>query len=104
MKYTSILILYIICFNIIGNKILSFAEVDVISTITKDDESELCDAIKKLNKNGGIIYINTPVINISSKCQVQLSGSKAGGLVGMKQPNGQYPSLNFKRLGMKRKN
>ena len=104
MKYTSILFLYIISFNLIGNKILSFAETDAISTITKDDESELCDAIKKLNKNGGTIYINTPVINISSKCQVQLSGSKAGGLVGVKQSNGQYPSLNFKKVRNEKKN
>ena len=103
MKYTSILFLYIISFNLIGNKILSFAETDAISTITKDDESELCDAIKKLNKNGGTIYINTPVINISSKCQVQLSGSKAGGLVGVKQSNGQYPSLNFKKVRNEKK-
>ena len=103
MKYTSILFLYIISFNLIGNKILSFAETDAISTITKDDESELCDAIKKLNKNGGTIYINTPVINISSKCQVQLSGSKAGGLVGVKQSNGQYPSLNFKNVRNEKK-
>ena len=103
MKYTSLLYLYIISFNLIGNKILSFAENDAISTITKDDESELCDAIKKLNKNGGTIYINTPVINISSKCQVQLSGTKEGGLVGMKQPNGQYPSLNFKKVRNEKK-
>jgi len=103
MKYTSILFLYFISFNLIGNKILSFAETDAISTITKDDESELCDAIKKLNKNGGTIYINTPVINISSKCQVQLSGSKAGGLVGLKQSNGQYPSLNFKKVRNEKK-
>ena len=103
MKYTSILFLYIISFNLIGNKILSFAETDAISTITKDDESELCDAIKILNKNGGTIYINTPVINISSKCQVQLSGTKAGGLIGVKQPNGQYPSLNFKKVRNEKK-
>ena len=37
--------------NLIGNKILSFAETDAISTITKDDESELCDAIKIISIN-----------------------------------------------------
>ena len=102
MKYTSILILSIISLNLftsktLGNKIFSFAETDAISTITKDDESALCNAIKTLNKSGGTIYINTPVINMSSKCQIQLSGSSGGGLVGMKQSNGQYPSLNFKK-------
>ena len=102
MKYTSILILSIISLNLftsktLGNKIFSFAETDAISTITKDDESALCNAIKTLNKSGGTIYINTPVINLSSKCQIQLSGSSGGGLVGMKQSNGQYPSLNFKK-------
>ena len=103
MKYTSILFLYIISFNLIGNKILSLGENDAITTITKDDESELCNAVKTLIKTGGTIYINTPVINISSKCQVQLSGTKEGGLVGMKQPNGQYPSLNFKKVRNEKK-
>jgi len=102
MKYSSALILSIISLNLftsktLGNKILSFGENDAISTITKDDESALCEAIKKLNKSGGIIYINTPVINMSSKCQIQLSGSSAGGLVGMKQSNDKYPVLNFKK-------
>ena len=58
MKYNSVLILSIISLNLLnsktlGNKILSFGENDAISTITKDDESELCEAIKKLNKSGG---------------------------------------------------
>jgi hypothetical protein len=102
MKYTSILFLYIISLNFIisrnlGNKMLSFGENDAITTITKDDESELCNAVKTLIKTGGTIYINTPVINMSSKCQIQLSGTSAGGIVGMKQTNGQYPSLNFKK-------
>jgi len=102
MKYTSILILSIISLNLftsktLGKKMLSFGEDDAISTITKDDESALCEAIKILNKSGGTIYINTPVINFSSKCQIQLSGSTAGGLVGMKQSNDQYPVFNFKK-------
>ena len=70
MKYTSILILSIISLNLftsktLGKKMLSFGEDDAISTITKDDESALCEAIKILNKSGGTIYINTPVINFS---------------------------------------
>ena len=76
---------------------LSIEGNDSISTITKDDESELCNAIETLKKTGGTIYINTPVINMTSKCQIQLSGTLAGGIVGIKQSNGQYPSLNFKK-------
>jgi len=76
---------------------LSIGENDAISTITKDDESELYNAVQTLNKSGGIIYINTPVINMTSKCQILLSGTSAGGIVGIKQSNGQYPSLNFKK-------
>ena len=76
---------------------LSIGENDAISTITKDDESELFNAVETLKKTGGTIYINTPVINMTSKCQIQLSGTLAGGIVGIKQSNGQYPSLNFKK-------
>ena len=57
---------------------LSYSETNAISTIGKDEESSLCDIITKLNKNGRAIYINTPFINIISKCQVQLNGSKQG--------------------------
>ena len=100
MKYISLVLLFMISFNtfsskFLENNLLSFGENDAIATITKDDESSLCEAVKKLNKNGGTIFINTPVINLSSKCQIQLSGSTAGGIVGMKQSNDEYPVLNF---------
>ena len=36
----------------------------IITIITSDDESALRDALLILWKFGGIIYINTPVINI----------------------------------------
>ena len=68
-----------------------------ITTITEDDELALRDAVKKLNKNGGTIYINTPVINIKTKDKIQLTGSNPGGLVGIKQSNGEYPRIDFKQ-------
>ncbi len=44
--------------------LVSLADESAIATITKDSESELLGAIKTLNKSGGTIYINTPVINL----------------------------------------
>ena len=65
----SIFFLFNLIFNSISckkdNIFLSFAEDDAIQTITNDDESALSEALKKLNKSGGTIYINTPIINIS---------------------------------------
>ena len=78
------------------SKLITLAEDEAIATITKDSEQELLDAVKVLIKNGGTIYINTPVINISTKSTIKLSGSKAGGIVGMKQSDGTYPRLDFK--------
>ena len=78
------------------SKFVSLAESDAIVTITSDSESELLDAVKTLNKSGGTIYINTKVINISSKSTIKLSGDTPGGIVGMKQADGTYPRLDFK--------
>ena len=80
----------------LGEKLISFSETDAIATITKDSESDLLNAVKTLNNNGGTIYINTPVINISSKSTIKLTGSKAGGIVGMKQSDGTYPRIDFR--------
>ena len=90
-------ILNIFSFNLSGKDLISLGENDAIATITKDSEKELRDAVAILNKQGGTIYINTPEINISTKDKIQLTGTKAGGLVGMKQSNGQYPVINFKK-------
>jgi hypothetical protein len=100
MKSKSILFLLLSLLNFtspkfLKNGLISFKEDDAIATITKDDEESLCEAINILKKNGGTIYINTPIIHISTKCQVQLSGSLAGGLVGIKQSNDEYPILDF---------
>ena len=64
MKYNSIFFILLISFNtfsskFLDNKILSFGDAEEIATITKDDETALCEAIKTLNKSGGTIYINT---------------------------------------------
>ena len=90
----------IFIFNLISCKFLeknlvASEEIDTIVTITKDDESALNEAIKILNKKGGIIYINTPVINLSSKYPIKISGTAAGGIIGMEQSNGEYPIFDL---------
>ena len=68
-----------------------------IATITSDSESDLNNAIKKLNSNGGVIYIDTPVISISSTKTIKLSGKISGGIIGKKQNDGTYPRIDFKK-------
>jgi hypothetical protein len=67
-----------------------------ITTIKSDNEAAFLNAIKTLNKNGGVIYINTSIINISSTSTILLNGSKSGGIVGMKLASGAYPRISFK--------
>lgn len=95
-QYLSILFILstFYCQNLKGRALL---EENVIATITSDDELALEDAVKVLWKSGGYIYIDTPVITIS-KTDIGLGGSFGGGIIGVKQPNGQYPILNFKAL------
>ena len=69
---------------------------DEITTITSDNEDDLRDALLILEKFGGIIYINTPVINIKKQTSLSITGSIQGGIVGIEQENGEYPRLNFK--------
>ena len=77
--------------------LVSLADASAIATITKDSESESLEAIKTLNKSSGTIYINTPVINISTTSTIKISGSIAGGLVGIKLSDGTYPRLDFRK-------
>ena len=70
--------------KLLKDSFITLAESDEIITITKDDEKSLYEAVQTLNKNGGTIYIDTPIINISNKNTLALSGTKAGGLVGKK--------------------
>ena len=99
-KLISLYFLIILTFDsfpckLLKSNILLLDEPDTITTITKDSESELLEAIKILNSKGGIIYINTPVINISTTSTIKLSGSKAGGIVGKKLPDETYPRFDF---------
>ena len=93
-------ILIILCLDLFSckfleNKSLS-EEEDVITTIKEDDESALRDALLILWKFGGIIYIDTPVINIKKEEGLTIKGAFEGGIVGIQQENGEYPILNFK--------
>ena len=56
---------------------------DVIAIINNDDENSLSHSIKKLNQSGGIIYINTPIININKKSKLELSGINKGRIIGL---------------------
>lgn len=101
MNKKQALIIFLFIFNSISCKFIdksfiSLADPEAIVTITNDSQSELLDAIAKLNKNGGTIYIDTPVINISQKSAIRITGSIAGGLVGVQQSNGEYPRIDFK--------
>jgi len=67
----------------------------VIATIRTDDESELKKALFYLYKIGGIIYIDTPVINFKDYGSLSVTGTLEGGIIGIKQSNGEYPIFNF---------
>ena len=105
MKYSlkklfSLAIIFLITFDSCSSKFLegnliSFAASDAVATITTDSESDFLNAVKTLNSNGGTIYINTPVISISSTSTIKLTGTNAGGIVGMKLSDGTYPRLDF---------
>ena len=71
-------------------------KIEEIVTITSDDESTLRNAMFQLWKLGGIVYIDTPVINIKTPGSLSVTGTISGGIIGIRQPNGEYPRLNFK--------
>ena len=66
-------------------------------TIKSDSESELREAIDKINENGGIIYIDTPVINIGEKSALEIKAKKEGSIIGKKQKDDEYPRLDFSK-------
>ena len=97
-KLFSIFLLFLITIDSVPCKdLISFATYTEIATISSDNEQDLLNAVTQLNKSGGIIYIDTPVINISSKSTIKLSGTIAGGITGKQQSNGQYPRIDFKK-------
>ncbi len=71
----------------------SKAPSNTITTITSNNSSALVNAVKTLNSSGGTIYIDTPVIEVSSA--IKISTSKAGAIVGVRQSDGTYPRLDF---------
>ena len=94
------LILFILLFTISQNHILgqnknSIIKDENIYTISEDDEFALLDAIEQINEKGGYIYIDTPVININDTV-LEISGTLPGGIIGIRQFNGQYPRIDFK--------
>ena len=84
------------CFSCkhLDTKFKSMADDDEIATITTDNEDELDQAITVLNINGGTIYIDTPVINIK-RAILTITGTFSGGIIGIRQSNGEYPRINF---------
>ena len=95
MRKIAIVLILMIAFDAVPCKnLVSFA--NTITTITSDNEKALLDAVKTLNKSGGVIYINTPIIRISSTSTINLSSSIAGGIVGQPQSGNTYPVIDFK--------
>ena len=79
----------------IGNNFVSFTDDEEITTITSDNEIEFFDAIDQLNQKGGTIYIDTPVINLNINSIITINGELPGGIIGIRQSNGEYPRINF---------
>ena len=78
-----------------NKNLISLGDDDEITTITTDDESKLLEAIEIQNESGGTIYIDTPIINIVKENSLTLSGKLPGGIIGIRQQNGEYPILHF---------
>ena len=101
MKYFNYIVFFLlITFNLFSSKnlensFISFTDDEEIATITSDDEAEFIDAIEQLNMNGGTIYIDTPVINLERRSSISLTGKLPGGIIGIRQSNGEYPRINF---------
>ena len=94
-KLFSILFVLLITIDAVPCKNLASMADSTIATITSNSESALLSAIKTLNKSGGVIYIDTAVISISSTSTIKLSGSTSGGIIGKQQSSGAYPRIDF---------
>ena len=92
-KISIFLILLVILDSVPCKNLASFATT--IARITSDNEDDLVDAIAKLNKSGGIIYIDTPIIHIKSAISLTLSGSIEGSIIGLYQIRYGYPVIDF---------
>ena len=90
-----IFILQLLCCKKINKNFKSFTDDEEITTITSDNETELIEAIKILNDNGGTIYIDTPVISLIENSIIIITGQFPGGIIGVRQSNGEYPRIDF---------
>lgn len=86
----------------VENNFISLAENDTIAIIISDNETEFMNAIEVLNKKGGTIYIDTPVITLKNNLIVRINEDFPGGIIGIKQENGEYPRLDFSYKYLKR--
>ena len=77
------------------NKLISLVDDDEIATINSDNEYDLLDAIDELNEKGGTIYIDTPIINMHKTISITIEGKFSGGIIGVRQSNGEYPRIKF---------
>ena len=91
---------FIISCKPLDNKFISLVDDDEITTITSDSESEFLEAIDKLNENGGTIYIDTPVITMTKATTITIGGQFSGGIIGIRQANGEYPKISFVKTKM----
>ena len=66
------------CCKKIENKFISFTDDEEITTITSDNETEFINAIEELNRN-----------------TITIGGKFPGGIIGIRQDNGEYPRINF---------
>ena len=90
-----IITLDLISCKIFTNNLISFTDDEEITTIYSDSESEFLDAIEVLNNKGGTIYIDTPVISLVNSKSINILGNLPGGIIGIRQPNGEYPRIDF---------
>ena len=90
-----IMVLNLFSFINLKKNFISFNDDDKIVTITSDNEAELIKAIEHLNEYGGTIYIDTPIININTRDAIEIDGELPGGIIGIRQKNGEYPRINF---------
>ena len=82
-------------FKKLENEFISFTDDEEIITITSDDETEFVNAIDELNAKGGTIYIDTPIISLYKRSIINLDGLLPGGIIGIRQSNGEYPRIDF---------
>ena len=77
------------------NTFRKLGDDDEIITITEDDGDLLQLALEELKESGGTIYIDTPIINMKEPTRLSISGNLPGGIIGIRQTNGEYPIIHF---------